>query len=229
MAKTIAEATGAARAEVWLRVGDELRPAASWPDADDVHAPIDVAELDHIPGNRTFPVTHRDELLGVLSVTMSPSEPLTPSQDKLLRDLASQAGLVLRNVRLVEEVRASRQRLVAAQDERAKALERNLHDGAQQQLVALVVKLRLARAAAEKEGAGSTASSTAWLGRRTTPLRTSVIWHVGSIRPCSPRRGWRRSRPKPAAGRPRWSSTRTSSAATRRRSSRPRTSASWRG
>jgi signal transduction histidine kinase len=87
---------------------------------------------------------------------MPPSEPLTPSQEKLLRDLAAQAGLVLRNVRLVEEVRASRQRLVAAQDERAKALERNLHDGAQQQLVALAVRLRLARASAHKEGARST-------------------------------------------------------------------------
>ena len=74
---------------------------------------------------------------------MPPSDPLTPSQEKLLRDLAAQAGLVLRNVRLVEDLRASRQRIVAAQDERAKALERNIHDGAQQQLVALAVKVRL--------------------------------------------------------------------------------------
>jgi signal transduction histidine kinase len=50
---------------------------------------------------------------------------------------------VLRNVRLIEELRESRRRIVTAQDERAKALERNLHDGAQQQLVALAVKLRL--------------------------------------------------------------------------------------
>lgn len=46
-------------------------------------------------------------------------------------------------MRLVEDLRASRQRIVAAQDERAKALERNIHDGAQQQLVALAVKVRL--------------------------------------------------------------------------------------
>ena len=58
---------------------------------------------------------------------------------------------MLRNVRLIEELRASRQRIVAAQDERARALERNIHDGAQQQLVALAVKLRLARALAEKD------------------------------------------------------------------------------
>ncbi|MDQ3209818.1 MAG: sensor histidine kinase, partial [Actinomycetota bacterium] len=54
------------------------------------------------------------------------------------------AGPVLRNVRLIEELRASRQRLVAAQDEERRKLERNIHDGAQQQLVALGVKLRLA-------------------------------------------------------------------------------------
>jgi signal transduction histidine kinase len=45
---------------------------------------------------------------------------------------------------LIEELRASRTRLVAAQDEERRKLERNIHDGAQQQLVALAVKLRLA-------------------------------------------------------------------------------------
>jgi signal transduction histidine kinase len=60
---------------------------------------------------------------------------------------------VLRNVRLVEDVRASRQRLVAAQDEERRRLERNIHDGAQQQLVALAVKARLARQLTEREPA----------------------------------------------------------------------------
>jgi signal transduction histidine kinase len=69
---------------------------------------------------------------------------MNPSKAKLVQDLAAQAGLVLRNVRLLEDLRESRRRIVTAQDERAKALERNLHDGAQQQLVALAVKQRLA-------------------------------------------------------------------------------------
>ena len=68
---------------------------------------------------------------------------MNPAKEKLVRDLAGQAGLVLRNVRLIEELRASRQRLVAAQDEERRRLERNIHDGAQQQLVSLSVKLRL--------------------------------------------------------------------------------------
>ena len=68
---------------------------------------------------------------------------MTPTKDKLVQDVAAQAGLVLRNVRLIEELRESRRRIVTAQDERARRLERDIHDGAQQQLVALGVKMRL--------------------------------------------------------------------------------------
>jgi signal transduction histidine kinase len=78
---------------------------------------------------------------------------MTPSRERLVRDLASQAGLVLRNVRLIEELRASRQRLVAAQDAERRRLERNIHDGAQQQLVALTVKLRLLEQTAARDPA----------------------------------------------------------------------------
>jgi signal transduction histidine kinase len=51
----------------------------------------------------------------------------------------------------VEVLRASRRRLVAAQDEERRKLERNIHDGAQQQLVALAVKARLARQLSERD------------------------------------------------------------------------------
>jgi signal transduction histidine kinase len=76
---------------------------------------------------------------------------MTAAEDKLMDDLASQAGLVLRNVRLteelrakLEELRASRQRLVTAQDQARRRLERNIHDGAQQHLVSLAVTANLA-------------------------------------------------------------------------------------
>lgn len=96
-------------------------------------------------------VRHQGELLGALAVTKHRGEDLNPVEAKLLADLAAQAGLVLRNVRLttqlleqLEELRASRQRVVAAGDAARRRLERNLHDGAQQQLVALKVRLGLA-------------------------------------------------------------------------------------
>jgi signal transduction histidine kinase len=75
---------------------------------------------------------------------MPKDEPLRPAGRQLVADVASQAGLVLANAGLIEDLRASRQRLVTAQDETRRRLERNIHDGAQQDLVALTIKLRLA-------------------------------------------------------------------------------------
>ena len=160
MAEVLANGTGATSARVWLRIGEELRPAASWPENGAV--PPVAVEDDH-PGRFAeredgVEVRHRGELLGALSVTMPASDPMNPSKERLVVDLANQAGLVLRNVRLIEELRASRRRIVTAQDERAKQLERNLHDGAQQQLVALGVQLNLARRVAERDAPEMTAT-----------------------------------------------------------------------
>ena len=89
---------------------------------------------------------------------MPASDPIDPPREQLVRDLASQAGLVLRNERLtgqlrtrLVELKAAQKRLVAAQDEERRRLERNIHDGAQQQLVALAVKARLARDLIERD------------------------------------------------------------------------------
>jgi signal transduction histidine kinase len=153
MAQILAAGTGAERAGVWVRVGANLRPVATWPDGESgTSLPIPADELPPLPDRESaFEVRHQGELLGALSVTMPASDPMNPSKGRLIRDLASQAGLVLRNVRLIEELRASRRRLVAAQDEERRRLERNIHDGAQQQLVALSVKLRLADGMVERD------------------------------------------------------------------------------
>ncbi len=154
MAQVLGEGTGADVARIWLRVGNEYRPAAAWPlDAPSVTPIRATSSGSEVPGETVTEVRDRGELLGALSLRMPASDPMSPSKDKLVRDLAAQAGLVLRNVRLVEDVRASRQRLVAAQDEERRRLERNIHDGAQQQLVALAVKARLARQLTEREPA----------------------------------------------------------------------------
>jgi signal transduction histidine kinase len=102
------------------------------------------------PADRILPVRHQGEVLGALSVSKRPGESLTPTEDRLLGDLAGQVGLVLKNAGLreqllarLEEIRASRHRLVAAQDEERRRIERNIHDGAQQHLVALAIKLSI--------------------------------------------------------------------------------------
>jgi signal transduction histidine kinase len=154
MAQLLSEATGATLAHVWLRVGTEFRAAVSWPDLE--RRPLPVASSgDALPplAGDAVEVRHQGELLGALSVEMPASDPMRPSKERIVRDLAAQAGLVLRNVRLIEELRESRRRIVAAQDDRAKKLERNIHDGAQQQLVALTVKARLAGMLAAKDPA----------------------------------------------------------------------------
>jgi signal transduction histidine kinase len=154
MARVLREGTGAESATVWLRGSMQLHPAATFPDAVGVFEPLAISNgtLPALPGAaRAVEVRHQGELLGALSVNKRRGEALTPIEEKLMEDLAHQAGLVLKNVGLsadlqarLEELRASRQRLVSAQDVERRRLERNLHDGAQQHLVALKVKLGLA-------------------------------------------------------------------------------------
>ena len=151
MARVLAEGLGAERARVWLGPPGSRRVAATWP-ADAAAAAGD--------DDRTEPVLHQGEELGAVSVTMPANDPMDPAKDKLVADLAAQAGLVLRNVGLTEALRqrlvhlqAAQRRLVTAQDEARRRLERDIHDGAQQQLVALSVKMRLAQAMLERDPA----------------------------------------------------------------------------
>jgi signal transduction histidine kinase len=180
MARALGEGTGAARADVWVRVGDELRSEARWPqDGEPPPARVGSSTSESIvTGSSMFePVRHQGEPLGALSIDKRPGESLTGTEEKLVRDLAAQAGLVMRNVGLtedlldtIEQLRTSRQRLVAAQDEERRKLERNLHDGAQQQLVALTVKLRLLEQLAERDPGQARAMAQQLQGDATEAL-----------------------------------------------------------
>jgi signal transduction histidine kinase len=155
MARILQEGAGAESATVWLCSGAYLRPATTFPESLTEHEPLLMSNgaIPEIPGAASaVRVEHQGELLGVLTLTKRKGESLSPTEEKLISDLAHQAGLVLRNVGLtaelrqrLEDLRRSRQRLVQAQDEERRRLERNLHDGAQQHLVAIKVKLGLAQ------------------------------------------------------------------------------------
>jgi signal transduction histidine kinase len=109
---------------------------------------------------RVAPIAHAGALLGLI-VCERPCDAaaFTEEDDRVLTELARQVGVALHNVQLDtalqasldelrhtnEELRASRSRIVAAGDSERRKLERNLHDGAQQHLVALAVQLRLAK------------------------------------------------------------------------------------
>lgn len=150
MATILAQGTGAESARVWIVADGSLRVAAGYPEsAQKLELPMMGNDIPVIEGDSAVVgVSHKGETLGALSLVKSAGDPVRPIERRLVEDLASQAGVVLRNFRLteellekLEELRASRQRLVSAQDEERRRLERNLHDGAQQQLVALKLKL----------------------------------------------------------------------------------------
>jgi signal transduction histidine kinase len=161
MARIMAEATGADRADVWLRSGAQLRGGASWPpDA----PPPDPVPLDGggapqaaVAGGLTL-VRHQGEVLGGLSVTKRPGEQLTPAEDKLIGDLAAQVGLVLRNAGLTEQLagrladlRASRLRIVTVQDDQRRRIERGIRDGAERRLLAIASGLAEAESLAGQD------------------------------------------------------------------------------
>jgi signal transduction histidine kinase len=161
MARVLAEGTGASRAVVWLKDGDGLAAGASWPtEAGPPQrlAPVALTggEPPAIAGaGRVALVPYQGETLGALSVSKRPGEPLTPVEGKLMSDLAAQAGLVLHNIGLTEqlharlaELQASRLRIVTAQDEQRRRIERDIHDGAQQQLLAIADTLAAAQSLA---------------------------------------------------------------------------------
>ncbi|QGG96827.1 GAF domain-containing sensor histidine kinase [Actinomarinicola tropica] len=115
---------------------------------------VDVAD-DEV---RAVPVTHEDVVLALVVLARPTAARFTPAEDALLADLGDRLGVVLHNRvldatlqttladlrRTNEELRASRVRLVTAADAERRRIERDLHDGAQQRLVALAVHLRLA-------------------------------------------------------------------------------------
>lgn len=150
MAALVGNATSSDGVEIWLRDEDHLRLATRWPDGGgDTRHRIPMLGEDLRPlfrGSRVLPVLVEDELLGCIAVTQPPGRHLTPVEENLLSAIASHAGLLLRNVRLVEDLRASRQRVLTAGAEQRRRLERDLHDGAQQHLVTASLALGLARA-----------------------------------------------------------------------------------
>jgi signal transduction histidine kinase len=159
MSTVLAGATGAVRVEVWVRVGPQLRARVTWPHGSTPPAAVPLTDDNRLPelgATRAIAVRHADELLGAITIEKPRNEPVSAAEDKLLAHLASQAALVLRNVRLtaelqatIDDLRASRRRLVRAQDTERQRIERNLHDGAQQQLVALMIQLTVLDDAAD--------------------------------------------------------------------------------
>ena len=161
LASTVADGVGATEVTLWVAAGDELVGCVDWPPrtGEDSPHPTSPRDFDAVGGEERAHVrriVHQGSLRGAITFTKPPGEALTASEDRLLNDLVAQAGLVIDNVGLgvelqhrlqqislqASELQAAGKRIVAAQDEARRRIERDLHDGAQQQLVTLALSLQ---------------------------------------------------------------------------------------
>jgi signal transduction histidine kinase len=146
MARLAAQATGATTAAVWLLRGKRFEPLASWPPpGGEQPRPPAPSANPGANGVITLPVEVGSNVLGAITIERADAQGLVPHEAELMNDLAEQAAPVLENVGLIEDLRASRLRLVQAQDAERRRLERDIHDGAQQRLVALAIRFNLAQ------------------------------------------------------------------------------------
>ena len=134
---------------------------------------------------RVAPIRNAGELLGLLVVERAPSaEPFTEDDDSVLADLAREVGLALHNMQLdsalqstlaelrlqAAELLESRARIVASGDAERRRLERDIHDGAQQNLAALAIELRLAHDMVATDPSGA----AAMLDRMNTEVQQTI-------------------------------------------------------
>ena len=136
----------------------------------------------------TQDVVFDGERLGMLRLQPQEGASLGPVEERLFSGLAAQSGPVLHRARLradlarraddlaarADELQSSRQRLVDTHDTERRRLERDIHDGAQQHLVALVVNLRLAQTLAGKAPDRARAVLDEQVGAVDTAIATLV-------------------------------------------------------
>jgi len=154
LSELLRDGTGADRATVWLGSQESMEPIATAPDDFGVDVVLDVDD------DATFIVRHDGDVVGALEVVKPRGSAMSTAERALVADLAGSAGAVLGYRRLNDslarraaELEQSRTRLVDAQDDERRRLERDLHDGAQQLIVSLKVKIGLAAQIAGKHDA----------------------------------------------------------------------------
>jgi signal transduction histidine kinase len=126
----------------------------------------------HDAALRVAPITFSGQLLGLIMIERTGHEErLAAEADVTLEELAREVGAALKKERLdgalrdsmeqlrgqAQDLQASRARIVAAADAERRRIERDLHDGAQQYLVAIAVKAGLVQQLAERDPSRSRA------------------------------------------------------------------------
>lgn len=105
-----------------------------------------------VPDCIQLPLIYQGEDNGQLVVAWrSPGSPFSPSELRLLRNIARQAGAAVRTVRLTGDLLRSRQQLVTAREEERRRLRRDLHDGLGATLAALNLEAAVLRHAIRRD------------------------------------------------------------------------------
>ena len=141
VAAAVAHGVGATAVRVALYLPGGTNRTGAWP-----------AGAAPDPAARRAKIGRTDAPIGEVEITLPPGESLGEPEERLLAAVAAQADVSLRRLRLaaelaerVDELAASRTRMAQAEERGRRRLERDLHDGVQQEVVALIAKLRLAR------------------------------------------------------------------------------------
>ncbi len=130
--ESIAQTLKLPYAAIALKNNDQLEIAAAY----------GLPTRDPLP----LPLTYQAEAVGQLLVApRAPGEAFTPAEQRLLEDIAHQAGVAAHAVRLTADLQRSRERLVTAREEERRRLRRDLHDGLGPALASLTLKLDAAR------------------------------------------------------------------------------------
>ena len=130
-------------------LGDSTLALALWAPQRTGYVDVHGAPLELPRDPRSRGVTHFTQ--GDGSVAALIHDPMLDTDSDVVEGLAATSLMLLENTRLVEELRASRSRIVEVGERERRRLERDLHDGAQQRLIAIQIRLDLARDLTDSE------------------------------------------------------------------------------
>jgi len=157
------------------------------------------AALDRSGTALTFPLAHRGELVGALCLApRGPGEEFSPADRRLLRELASHSSAATQAVQLtvalhanLDELRRSREHLIAVQEEERRRIQRDLHDGLGPTLASMRMRLEACLTEAEQSSLAIAADleqldelvgqATADIRRLVYDLRPPVIDQLGLL------------------------------------------------
>lgn len=131
--ETIVQALKLPYAAIVLQQGDALRTAASY------GAPVATP--------RQYPLIYQGSVVGRLLIApRSPDERFTPAEERLLENIARQAGSAVHALQLTADLQHARRQIVSSREEERRRLRRDLHDGLGPSLAAQLLKIGSARA-----------------------------------------------------------------------------------